>query len=408
MAVFLFEAKDPAGVLQRGQVNASSKENAAADLLAKKWIPILIEEVAEKNTSSLLELISGKGKVNLEDMVLFCRQMSVLVKSGVPLINSLQRLSETTTSVNLAQALQKVIADISGGQTLTAALSNYPKTFPSVMISVVDAGENSGRLDLSFTELSKHFMLEMTTKQRIKSATRYPMIVLVAIFIAIFVINFMVIPPFEKLFAQFNQELPLATRMLIASSRFMTKYWYALLAILLMIAFFIHSWLQTKEGRLKWDQIKVRIPIVGPIMNRIILARFAQTFSMVMQAGVPIVKGLALSANALDNAYMTQQVLKMRDGVERGEMLSKTAAQTGLFTPLVIQMLIVGEETGQVDAMLAQVAEFYEQEVDYDLSRLSSLLEPVILVILGIMIGILALAIFVPMWDMSNFAHQGR
>lgn len=408
MAKYSYTAKNMQGVAQSGELEGESETAIAAELIARKLIPISIEEATGKESlKDKLDILMGKHTIKLEDMSLFCRQMAVLIKAGVPVISALQRLAETTTSIPLSEALDKVVQEISAGQTLTAAMSKYPHSFRPVMISVADAGENSGRLDLAFAELSSYFMMEATTRQRIKAALRYPIIVISAIFIAIIIINIVVVPAFEGLFATFKTTLPLPTRMVIASSNFMLGHWKMMVVGAVAGVFALKSYLATTAGRLHWDHLILKLPIVGMILLRIVLGRFSRIFSMVLEAGVPLVKGIDLAANALGNSYMRQQIESMKENIERGESLSRSAAQTKLFTPLVLQMLVVGEETGNVDGMLKNVAAFYDQEVDYDLSRLSALMEPIILVILGVMVGILAFAVFLPIWSMTDFVKQG-
>jgi len=407
MATYYYEAKDYSGKSSDGLIEADNETHVAAQLAAKNLIPIVIElEQKEIGFQVFLDKLLLRGRVNLDAMVMFCRQMSVLIRAGVPVLAALQRIQETTESDSLADALQGVIEKITGGQSLTAALKHYPAAFPPVVSSIVDAGENSGRLDLAFTQLADYFQLESVTKRRIKTATRYPKIVVTAIVVAIGVINFMVIPAFAKMFESFQVELPLPTRILMASSNFFLAYGYLILIVLVILFFVMRMYLQTPAGILFWDHVKIRLPIIGELLQRIILGRFCRTFAMILKAGVPLVHGITLAANAMGNEYMSQKVVRMRDTISRGETMSRAAADTGLFTPLVLQMLLVGEDTGQIDDMLLHVAEFYEEEVDYDLSQLSTMLEPIILVILGVMVLILALGIFLPMWNMTQFIKR--
>lgn len=404
MATYYYEAKDYSGTPSDGVIEADNESQVASQLAAKNLIPIIIElEKKEFDLTVILDKLLLRGRVNIDAMVMFCRQMSVLIRAGVPLIAALQRIQETTESEPLAEALQGVIEKITGGQSMTLALKHYPRAFPPVVSSIIDAGENSGRLDLAFLQLAEYFQLESVTKKRIKAATRYPKIVVSAIVVAISVINFMVIPAFAQMFAQFKVELPLPTRMLMASSNFFLSYGYVLFILLIVLFFVLRLYLQTPSGILLWDKWKLNLPVIGPLLKRIILGRFCRTFAMILKAGVPLVQGITLSANAMGNEYMAQKVVSMRDSISRGETMSRSAAETELFTPLVLQMLLVGEDTGQIDDMLLHVAEFYEEEVDYDLSQLSTLLEPIILVILGVMVLILALGVFLPMWNMSQF-----
>lgn len=407
MPSYYYEAKDYSGNPSDGLIEATDEQHVAAQLASKNLIPIVIEVAENKiDANAIFDKLLLRGKVQLDHMVMFCKQMAVLVKAGVPMISALQRIQETTESDNLAEALEGVVEKITGGQSLTAALKQYPRAFPPVFNSVIDAGENSGRLDLAFHQLAEYFQLDSTTKKRIKAATRYPKIVVMAIVVAIGVINFMVVPAFARMFASFNVALPLPTRILMATSNFFLAYGY-IIGIGLVIGFFaLRLYLQTPSGIYRWDYLKLKMPVIGPLLKRIILARFCRTFAMILKSGVPLVQGITLSANAMGNEYMSKTVVSMRDSIARGETMSRSAADTQLFTPLVLQMLLVGEDTGQIDDMLLHVAEFYEEEVDYDLSQLSTLLEPIILVILGVMVLILALGIFLPMWNMTQFIKK--
>lgn len=407
MPTFQYQAKDAVGALIAGEMMGATNEDVAMRLMSQGLIPISIE-LYQKSFSlqDIFDIILRKGHVSADDLILFFKQMGVLSKSGVPIIQSLQRLAETTTSDALREAIKRVVVDVTAGQTLTASFSSNKKAFPSIVTSIVDAGENSGRLDLAFDALSKYFALETETMRRIKAATRYPMIVMVSIVMAIVTINLMVIPAFSHMFQSFQTTLPLPTRMLMASSDFMRRYIGLIMAFLVAAVAAARSYIKTPKGAVAWGYLKLKVPIVGKIIQRIVLARFARTFAMVMQSGVPLIQGLKLSTNALQNGYMEAKIISMREQIERGESLSRCASNTGLFTPLVVQMLVVGEETGKVDEMLQHVAAFYEEEVDYDLSRLSTLLEPVILGVLGLMVGVLALGVFLPMWNMSSFAKH--
>jgi len=407
MPTFQYQAKNQQGEIQKGEMVAMTNEEVAMHLLGLDLIPITIELYNKtQDVQSLLDSFLRKDRIKKEDMVLFFRQMAVLTKAGVPILNALQRLEETTTSENLSKAIHRVIADIGGGQTLTTAFGNSADAFPPIVVSIIDAGENSGRLDLAFGELSQFYEMENRTMNKAKNVSRYPMIVLVSIVAAIVTINYMVIPAFASIFDKFHEALPWPTRMLIGLSDFMRHYVLLIMVVVGGAIMSLRSFLRTPHGAIVASRLFIRLPIVGTIIERIVLARFARTFAMVMASGVPLVKGITLSANALNNPYMESKIGSMREHVERGETLSSSAAQTGLFTPLIIQMLIVGEDTGQVDSMLKHVAAFYEEEVEYDLGRLSTLLEPLILGVLGVMVGILALGIFLPMWDMVNFVKH--
>jgi len=286
-------------------------------------------------------------------------------------------------------------------------MTAFPKIFSHLYVSMIQVGENTGRLDESFLQISEYLELEKGTRDRIKAALRYPVIVIVAIAAAIAVINLFVIPAFAKVYSGLNAELPWATKVLIATSNFTVANWPFILAGLIFIYAGIVMYIRTDNGRYKWDKYKLRLPIIGSIINRSLLARFSRSFAMATRAGVPLIQTMTVVSRAADNSYISERILDMRNGIERGDTLTRTAAATNLFTPLVLQMMSVGEETGAVDDLLQEVAEYYEREVDYDLKNLSAAIEPILIVAIGIMVFILALGVFLPMWDLAG-AYNGR
>ncbi|HCM46841.1 MAG TPA: MSHA biogenesis protein MshG, partial [Colwellia sp.] len=247
---------------------------------------------------------------------------------------------------------------------------------------------------------------ELDTRKRIKAALRYPSMVLIAISAAIVILNIFVIPTFADMFSRLGADLPSATKFIIASSNLFINYWYYMLLVILMVFFLIKESLKTEKGRYQWDRRKIKIPIIGSIIERSILARFAHSFAIVLKAGVPMTTGLTLVAEAVDNSYMQKKISAMRQGIESGDSLLRSAVASALFTPLVLQMVAVGEETGRVDELLGEVGDYYEREVDYDLATLTARIEPLLLVVVAAMVLVLALGIFTPMWDMAS-AMQG-
>ncbi len=285
---------------------------------------------------------------------------------------------------------------------MASALGRHPRVFSELFLSLVHVGENTGRLELAFLEIGKYLELEKSTKKKVKSATRYPIFVLVAMAAALAVITVFVIPVFSDAFASFGAELPWQTQVLMNTSDFVPNYWpFILLAIFGSIAGFI-SYTNSEKGRLLWDRKKLRLPVFGHVLERIALGRFARSFSMVMSAGLPIVQGLIVVSGAVGNAFIAKNVQKMREGVERGESLYITAANTEMFSPLVLQMISVGEETGMVDELLAEVADFYDAEVEYDIDKLGDSIEPILIVFIAGLVLILALGVFLPIWDLNT------
>jgi MSHA biogenesis protein MshG len=274
------------------------------------------------------------------------------------------------------------------------------------MISMVRVGENTGKLDIAFQQLAQYLEMERDTRNRIKAALRYPTFVVVAIMAAIGIVNVFVIPAFARVFEGMKMDLPWQTRLLIGLSDFTVAFWPYMLGLLIAAIIGARYYIKTPNGKYRWDRAKLQIPVVGGIINRALLARFARSFAMASKSGVPLIQGLTVVARAVDNDFVAEKILSMRNGIERGDSLTRTAIATGMFTPLVLQMLSVGEETGAVDEMLDEVADFYEREVDYDLKNLSQAIEPILIIAVGILVLILALGVFLPMWDITQLARR--
>jgi len=281
-------------------------------------------------------------------------------------------------------------------------MADHPHCFPRLVVAVVHVGENTGRLEESFSQLAFYLENEQETRKRLKQATRYPTFVLITLAVAIFILNLFVIPNFARMFESMNVELPLVTRMLLASSEFFVDYWWLVLVSIVAGIFGIKYRMQTKTARQRWDRLKLKIPAIGSVVERSLLARFCRSFSVMLNAGVPLTQALNLVADAVDNQHMSGRIVEMRRGIERGESLSKVSKNSQLFSALVLQMVAVGEETGNLDDLLLEAAEYYEREVDYDLKNLLAKIEPILVGFVAIMVGILAMGIFLPMWSMME------
>ena len=302
----------------------------------------------------------------------------------------------------MSVTLDDVANQLERGRTLSSALNKHNHVFGRLFVSIVHVGENTGKLDVAFLQLSFYLERDQETRKQIKAATRYPMFVMIAIVIALVVMNIVVIPIFAGMFESFGAELPLMTRILLSTSEFFITKWLYLLVGIMFLIIAISKYLGTKNGRYKWDRAKLKLPVVGSIFERTLLGRFARSFSMMLVSGVPLTSALNLVADAVNNAFMADRILNMRRNIERGESLSRVASSSKMFTPLVLQMINVGDETGRVDELLAEVADFYEREVDYDLKSLTSKIEPILISVVAGMVLILALGIFTPMWDMMG------
>lgn len=410
MSLYRFTGRDAQGGKIIGSREAGSADSLASELLAERITPLTIEEQAQSNDSDVFAQLKERLRrkhVDLEELIIFCRQMYSLSKAGVPIIRAIGGLAESSRNLYLREVLQAVRSDLEGGQGMAVALNAHPKVFNTLFVSMISVGENTGQLDQAFRQLSVYLELERETRKRIKQATRYPLFVLSAMAVALVVINLFVIPAFSKVFAQFKAELPWATQILIGTSQFFQDFWWLLALLFGGSLFGFFKWIETDAGALKWDQIKLRLPIVGGIFERIALARFTRTFAMMYRAGVPLLQTLSINSASVGNRYIGQAILAMREGIERGEALTRTASASGLFTPLVLQMMAVGEETGALDDLFVEVADFYEQEVDYDLKQLADAIEPILIVAMGIMVLVLALGVFLPMWELASAAKGG-
>ena len=407
MTVFKYQGRDANGNLVKGKSEADSSDVVAAQLMQNGITPVLIEKATmELNVPRLIDIKAFFNTVDMEVLIAFCWQMNALIKAGVPILQALTHLMGSSRSKALTNCLRDIVNDISSGKTFTLALEKHPKIFPPVFVSVIDAGESSGHLDTAFLHLADYLAFESKTIKRIKTATRYPLFVMITIFLALLIVNFMVIPSFAKLFQSFGSQLPLPTRILIGTSNLMVNHWVVIFVVLIVACVSVGLYLKTESGRFVWDKWKLKLPVVGNIIYRVILARFARTFSLNLSSGMPLIRSIELVSNVVGNSYIRSRVLAMRDNIERGESLTKSAASSKLFSPMVLQMISVGEETGTIDALLQEVADFYENEVDYDLNRIGDLIQPILISVLGVMVLMLALGVFLPMWDLIQVVQR--
>lgn len=421
MAHFQYSGRDTSGALVSGNIDAGSADDVAAQLFGDRVTPIEIKEIrvnkkAASSSASRQKIDLGpdataidkinaalsRNKIEIDELIMFSRQMHSLTKAGLPLDRAIKGLEASLSNLVFRRILQDVIESLENGMNLATALGQHPQVFSQLFLSLVHVGENTGRLDLAFREIGKYLELEKNTSQQVKSATRYPIFVLAAIAVALAVITVFVIPVFAETFARLGADLPWQTVLLINISDFVVNYWPLLLLGFFGSFFAFKYYIKTERGQLKWDQHKLKIPLAGDVFGRVALARFARTFSMVMGAGVPIVQGLTVVAGAVGNSYVAHNVNRMREGVERGESLHRTATNSKMFSPLVLQMVAVGEETGMVDELLGEVADFYDAEVEYDLKRMSDAIEPILITFIAGLVLILALGVFLPIWDLNT------
>ena len=405
MATYKYRGRDAQGQQVTGMVDAASESAAADQLMSRAVIPLELNEAKEKREFSLASLF--KGKVSLDELQIFSRQMYSLTRSGIPILRAIAGLSETTHSQRMRDALNDISEQLTSGRPLSSAMNHHPDVFDALFVSTVHVGENTGKLEDAFIQLSGYIEREQETRRRIKAAMRYPIFVLIAIALAMVILNIMVIPKFAEMFSRFGADLPWATKVLIGTSNLFVNYWPVMLVGLIGTFIGIRYWHSTEKGEKQWDSWKLHIPAVGSIIERSTLSRYCRSFSMMLSAGVPMTQALSLVADAVDNAYMHDRIVGMRRGIESGDSMLRVSNQSQLFTPLVLQMVAVGEETGQIDQLLNDAADFYEGEVDYDLKNLTAKLEPILIGFVAGIVLILALGIYLPMWDMLNVVKGG-
>jgi MSHA biogenesis protein MshG len=406
MPLYQYTGRNQQGEMVNGELEGTSTSDTAGHLINIGITPVEIhlKDTEQTNTLTNLKMTLFSQPPDINDLIMFSRQMATLLKAGISILPALRGLQAHMTNIKLSNAINDIATDLEGGRSLASSMQKFPDIFPNLFTSMVNVGENTGQLDQAFRQIYQYLEIDKETQDRIKSAMRYPIFVIIAMVIAMVIINIFVIPAFSSVFAGFGSDLPWATQLLMATSSFTVNYWKFMLIILVIGLLVLKSYLKTEKGQYQWDRHKLKIPLIGDIIERATLARFSRAFSMAFRAGVPITQTLAIVGQAVDNTFIEKRILSMRDGLEHGESLTQTAIASSLFTPLVIQMISVGEDTGAVDNMLDEVANFYEREVDYDTKRLSSAIEPILITVIGVMVLVLALGVFLPMWDLAGAA----
>ncbi|MBI3093820.1 MAG: type II secretion system F family protein [Rhodocyclales bacterium] len=406
MPNFAYRGRNAAGEIVQGIMEGATAGAVADLLVGKGTTPMEIKPTTAAPERAENDLGMNRSvfrqKVEHMDVLLFSRQIYTLLRAGVPIMRALAGLQESSTNSAMRGVLQDVRESLDSGRELSLSLARHPKVFSPFYLSMVRVGEMTGRLEEVFIRLFDHLAFERFMKDQVKSALRYPSFVVAAMALALVVVNIFVIPAFAKVFKGFGAELPFMTRLLIGFSDFMLNWWHALLLGIITAAFAFNAWRKTRKGRYDWDRFKLKIPIAGKIVRKATLARFAASFALASRSGVPIIQALTNVAETVDNAYIADKVEKMRDGVERGESILRTSIAAGVFTPVVLQMIAVGEESGALDDMMKEVADMYQSEVEYELKTLAQQIEPILIISLGIMVLILALGIFLPLWDLGK------
>jgi len=406
MASFRYRARASNGSLVAGQLAADSRDQAAQRLIASGVMPVNIDPVQATDGISMRRALRriGVGRMQLTDLVLFSRQMYTVVKAGIPLLRGLRGLAASTQNPVLRETLEDVLANLESGRDLASSMARHPGVFPSLYISIVRVGEATGTLEQSFLRLGQHLEQEKDIRDRVKGAMRYPAIVVITILLAAVFLSTVVIPKFQPIFQALHGEIPLPTRIIIGSSALIRGYWHLCLAACALVVFALRRYTGTPTGRLQWDKLRLKLPVTGNLAYQSSLAKLCRSLSISLHAGLPMTQALQVIERSAGNAWLAQKIRGLGTGIERGELLSKASASSGLFSPLVLQMISIGEETGELPMLLDEAAGFYERETDVALKNLTASIEPILIVVVGGMVLVLALGIFMPMWEMIGKA----
>jgi MSHA biogenesis protein MshG len=400
MPQYRYKARDKEGGLHAGTMEAARGEAVADQLSGQGYIPVLIEE--QKEPFFQPDFLSRFTRVKPQELIIFNRQLATLMSAGVPFIQSLTTLEKQTENPRLKKTIADIRRSVEAGSSFSGALAKHPAIFSKLFVSMVQAGETGGILDAILDRLALLAEQEAETRSRVKAAIRYPMIVVVAISAAFAFLVTFVIPRFSSIFAQYKTELPLPTRVLIGINYAVQHYWYLIILGIGLIVWGVLWYVRTPNGRWKWDGLKLKIPVFGVLFQKVALSRFARIFGALQKSGISMMLTLEIAAEILGNVVIARAVEQMRESLREGKGLHGPMETSGMFPPLVVQMMAVGEETGNIDVMLDKVADYYDKDVEYALRNLSTMIEPILLLFIGGMVLFLALGIFLPMWNMIS------
>lgn len=404
MAQFSYTGRNTKGERVQGVSNSQNRSTLAKQLVRLGITPLDITpyQISEKSTDLTHSLFNER--IEILDVMMFSRQMYSLLKAGIPIMKALNGFHSFIQNKAFAAVIAELYDSLDSGRELSVALQQHPKVFSNFYVSMVHVGERTGRLDQVFLHLFDHLEFEKLMRDQIKAALRYPMFVMLTIAIALVIINLFVIPAFSKMFKSFGAELPFMTKLLLNFSHFMVVGWPYLLFASVASFLLVRHAISTPKGKYQWDRFKLKIPIAGKIIYKGTLARFARSFALATKSGITIIDTLNLVEQTVDNAFIADKIKAMQSGIERGESISYTASSSGIFNLLVLQMIEVGEESGMLDELMAEVADMYQRDVEYEIKTLNAQIEPILIVCLGVVVLVLALGIFLPIWDFGRVA----
>ena len=398
---FAYKVRDRAGKLVEGTVDAESEVAVISRLREMGLAPITIEEHRESLGKKELHFPWG-NKAKPKDIAVMSRQFATMINSGLSLLRALNILADQTDSKPLREALQQVRNDVEKGQSLSQALARHPKIFSRLYVAMIKAGETGGVLDSTLLRMAETMEKEVALRHKIKSAMTYPVVVFGMVILIVTAMLMFVVPMFKNLYKQLGGVLPLPTRFLILISDAIKHFWFIWFFAVFGGIWAFKKWIQTDEGRAKWDAIKLKMPVFGVLVHKTALSRFSRTLSALFRSGVPILQGLDIVKETVSNAVMADAVSSVQTSVKEGASIAKPLERHAVFPPMVVQMMLVGEETGALDTMLEKIADFYDQEVDATVEALTSLIEPLLIAVMGAAVGGMVVALYMPMFNIIN------
>ncbi len=409
MQTYLYEGRNKLGEKMNGRIESANPQAVAKWLMDSDISPTKIRELPRPaEQPEWFTNLTGENKVPLMELQLLTRQMANMVRAGMPLLLAIEGIQRSTNNKALAKALLAVRADLDRGNELSAAFARHPKIFDDFYVNMIRVGEGSGKLDEAFRALFKQIEFDRDLDKKVKSAVRYPTFVMAALGIGMGVLMFFVIPVFAATYKNLKADLPAITQALITISTFGRTYWWALLGAAAGAYTLFKRWIKHERGSYLWDRTKTRLPVIGSILTKACVARFCRNFAMASRSGVPLVPSLELAARVVGNAFYEQRILAMRKGIERGESFTRVATTAGIFSSMELQMINVGEATGDVDEMMEQIAQIHSEDVTYEVSKLAETIEPILLGVMGLMVGVLLLGVFSPLWNLGQATlHPG-
>jgi len=402
VATFEYKAISPSGTQVTDAMEGTDPDGIAARLSDLGYLPIEIKPQSAKRERALF---SREKKLNRLELIVFTKQLVTLLRAGVPLLACLEAISEQAEGETLKKIIEKIYVDIESGLSFSDALRKHPRSFDELYVNSIRAGEMGGALDEVLRRLAELLEFDHATRARIKSAMRYPIIVVVALVLAFFTLMMLVVPKFIALFESLGVELPLPTRLLILMYTLTSQYWFVLLALAGLGALAFHRYVRTEQGAYRWDRIKISAPVFGPLLLKTAMSRFTRMFETLNSSGLPILQTLEISAKTVGNRVVGRAIEDAAQGILQGEGLARPLERSRVFPPMVIRMISIGEQSGSLDEMLMNVSSHYDSEVEYAVKGLTSMIEPILTVGVGLIVLFMALAIFLPMWNLTKLAQ---